>query len=33
LRERGLHLRTLSDNIDTSTASDELHFHMLAALA
>lgn len=33
LQERGVHLRSLSDNIDTSTASGELHFHMLAALA
>jgi DNA invertase Pin-like site-specific DNA recombinase len=33
LQERGIHLRSLSDNIDTSTASGELHFHMLAALA
>jgi DNA invertase Pin-like site-specific DNA recombinase len=33
LQERRIHLRSLSDNIDTSTASGELHFHMLAALA
>jgi DNA invertase Pin-like site-specific DNA recombinase len=33
LQKRGIHLRSLSDNIDTSTASGELHFHMLAALA
>jgi DNA invertase Pin-like site-specific DNA recombinase len=33
LQTRGIHLRSLSDNIDTSTASGELHFHMLAALA
>ena len=33
LQERGVHLKSLSDNIDTSTASGELHFHMLAALA
>jgi DNA invertase Pin-like site-specific DNA recombinase len=33
LQERGIHLRSLSDNIDTSTASGELHFHMLATLA
>jgi DNA invertase Pin-like site-specific DNA recombinase len=33
LQKRGIHLCSLSDNIDTSTASGELHFHMLAALA
>jgi DNA invertase Pin-like site-specific DNA recombinase len=33
LQKRGIHLRSLCDNIDTSTASGELHFHMLAALA
>ncbi|MGA7324646.1 MAG: recombinase family protein [Rhodomicrobium sp.] len=33
LQRRRIHLRSLSDNIDTSTASGELHFHMLAALA
>ena len=33
LRERGIDLKSLQDNIDTSTASGELHFHMLAALA
>ena len=33
LHKRGINLKSLSDNIDTSTASGELHFHMLAALA
>jgi DNA invertase Pin-like site-specific DNA recombinase len=33
LQKRGIHLKSLCDNIDTSTASGELHFHMLAALA
>jgi DNA invertase Pin-like site-specific DNA recombinase len=33
LQDRGVHLKSHSDNIDTSTASGELHFHMLAALA
>jgi DNA invertase Pin-like site-specific DNA recombinase len=33
LQKRGVHLKSLSDAIDTSTASGELHFHMLAALA
>jgi DNA invertase Pin-like site-specific DNA recombinase len=33
LRKRGIHLRSLCDQIDTTTASGELHFHMLAALA
>lgn len=32
-KKRGIHLHSLTDNIDTSTASGELHFHMLAALA
>ena len=33
LQKRGIHFKSLSDAIDTSTASGELHFHMLAALA
>lgn len=33
LQKRGIHLKSLSDSIDTSTASGELHFRMLAALA
>jgi DNA invertase Pin-like site-specific DNA recombinase len=33
LKARGIHFHSLTDNIDTSTASGELHFHMLAALA
>lgn len=33
LKARGVHLRSLTDNLDTSTASGELLFHMLAALA
>lgn len=32
-KKRGIHFKSLSDAIDTSTASGELHFHMLAALA
>ena len=33
LKAGGIHFHSLTDNIDTSTASGELHFHMLAALA
>lgn len=33
LQTRGIHLHSLTDAIDTSTASGELHFHMLSALA
>jgi DNA invertase Pin-like site-specific DNA recombinase len=33
LQKRGIHLKSVTDAIDTSTASGELHFHMLAALA
>ena len=33
LQKRGIHFKSLSDAIDTSTASGEFHFHMLAALA
>ena len=33
LQKRGIQLRSLSDNIDTSSASGKLHFHMLSALA
>jgi DNA invertase Pin-like site-specific DNA recombinase len=33
LQERKIQLISLTDNIDTTTPSGELHFHMLAALA
>ena len=33
LKARGIDFCSLTDSIDTSTASGELHFHMLAALA
>jgi DNA invertase Pin-like site-specific DNA recombinase len=33
LKTRGIDFCSLTDSIDTSTASGELHFHMLAALA
>ena len=33
LKVGGIHFHSLTDNIDTSTSSGELHFHMLAALA
>ncbi len=33
LKERGVEFRSLTDSIDTSTASGKLHFTMIAALA
>ena len=33
MNARGIHLKSLTDNLDTSTASGELTFHVLAALA
>lgn len=33
LKERGVEFRSLTDSIDTTTASGKLHFTMIAALA
>lgn len=33
LRAAGVHLRSLTEEIDTSTAGGEFYFHLLAALA
>ncbi|ALA26691.1 recombinase family protein [Piscirickettsia salmonis] len=33
LKERGVHFRSVTDNIDTSTASGRFFFHVMASLA
>ncbi|WP_427910174.1 recombinase family protein [Piscirickettsia salmonis] len=33
LKERGVHFRSITDNIDTSTASGRFFFHVMASLA